>query len=362
MRVPRRLPILAAALACAAAAAALGAIPALAAPAAPAATAAAGAAARVSPGTLTATAARQPQTGVVVIETDLGYQDSSAAGTGIVVTASGRVLTNNHVIRGATTIRVIVPATGRSYPARVLGYAVSADVAVLQLAGASGLDTVALGSSAGLAVGQSVTAVGNAGGTGAIVTATGSIVALGRTITASDENGLSQQMTGLIQTDAELQPGDSGGPLLDSAGRVIGMDSAASPSYSFRGVAAEGYAIPIAGVLELTRQIVAGKGSATVHIGPTAFLGVSVAPLDGYRGAAAGVAISALVSGGPAERAGLTVGDVIVALDGRTITSSADVVAHMQAKKPGQLLKVVWSGSDGRQASATVRLGSGPPQ
>lgn len=355
MRVPRRLlPLLAAALAAAAAAAVLGAGPVLAARSTTA------AAARVSPGALTV--ARTPQTGVVVIETDLGYQGSSAAGTGMVITPTGRVLTNNHVIRGATTIRVVVPSSGRSYTARVLGYAVSADVAVLQLTGASGLATVTLGSSAALATGQSVTAVGNAGGTGSIVTSTGSIVALGRTITAADDSGLEQQLTGLIQTDAELQPGDSGGPLLDSAGRVIGMDSAASPSYSFRGIAAEGYAIPIARVMSLTRQILSGKRSATVHIGPTAFLGVSVQPLGRYAGDAAGVAISALVEGGPAAKAGLAVGDVILALDGRAITSSADVVDHMQAKKPGQTLKVVWSGSDGVQSSATVRLGSGPPQ
>lgn len=144
-----------------------------------AATEASAAPARLGPPAVTtgsapgATARRPPATGVVVIETDLAHQGSSAAGTGFVITPGGRVLTNNHVIRGATTIRVVVPASGRSYTARVLGYSISADVAVLQLDGAAGLATVALGSSSALQVGQPVTAVGNAGGTGAIVTASG---------------------------------------------------------------------------------------------------------------------------------------------------------------------------------------------
>src|SRR5262249_5635517 len=121
--------------------------------------------------------ARPLTRGVVVIQTNLDYQGASAAGTGVVIRSRGEVLTNNHVIRGATTILVKVPG-GRTYTATVVGYDIGDDIAVLKLDGASGLATVSLGSSSKLKRGQAVTAVGNAGGTGTLVTATGTITAL----------------------------------------------------------------------------------------------------------------------------------------------------------------------------------------
>src|SRR5207248_556642 len=123
-------------------------------------------------------------------------QGSAAAGTGMVLTSSGEVLTNNHVISGATTIKVVVPKTGRSYKARVIGYDRTADVAVLELQGASNLKTISTGS-AKLSVGATVTALGNAGGTGSITSATGTVTGLGKSITASDGAGDSEQLTGL---------------------------------------------------------------------------------------------------------------------------------------------------------------------
>src|ERR1051325_2209170 len=129
---------------------------------------------------------KSASSGIVVIETTLGYQGGKAAGTGMVLTPSGEVLTNNHVIAGATSIKVIVPSTGRSYTAQVLGYSVASDTAVLQLQGASGLATVTTGNSAKLQRGQLVRATGNAGGTGRLVTVTGHITGLGKTITATD--------------------------------------------------------------------------------------------------------------------------------------------------------------------------------
>src|SRR5438270_4402537 len=113
------------------------------------------------------------QTGVVVVRTNLAYQNAAAAGTGMVLTSSGEVLTNNHVIRGATTIRIVIPQTHRTYTARVLGYDVADDVALLKLQGASGLKTVQLGDSSKVRRGQAVTAVGNAGGTGTLRVTTG---------------------------------------------------------------------------------------------------------------------------------------------------------------------------------------------
>src|SRR5437588_5797937 len=155
------------------------------------------------------------QTGVVVVETNLAYQNGAAAGTGMVLTSSGEVLTNNHVIRGATTIKVIVPQTKKTYTARVLGYDLTADVALLQLNNASGLSTVSVGDSSKVTNGQSVTAVGNAGGSGSLTVTTGAITGLHRTIAVSDDQGGAVQLRNLVETNASLQPGHSGRPLLN---------------------------------------------------------------------------------------------------------------------------------------------------
>ena len=167
-------------------------------------------------------------TGAVVIETNLAYQNAAAAGTGIVLTSSGRILTNNHVIAGATTIRVVVPKTTHTYTARVVGYDTTADVAVLQLQKASHLKTVTTGNASSLKLGARVTAVGNAGGTGRLTSSRGHVTGLNRSITVQGDSGTTEQLTGLIETNAALQPGDSGGPLLNSAGHVVGIDTAAS--------------------------------------------------------------------------------------------------------------------------------------
>ena len=166
--------------------------------------------------------------GVVVIDTNLAYQDARAAGTGMVLTSSGEVLTNNHVIRDATAIRVVVPSTGRSFTASVVGYDTTDDVAVLQASGASNLKTIPLGDSSAVSAGESVTALGNAGGTGSLRAASGTVTRVDRAITVSDDQGGSESLTGMIETNAAVQPGDSGGPLLNASGQVIGMDTAAS--------------------------------------------------------------------------------------------------------------------------------------
>src|SRR5262245_142510 len=139
--------------------------------------------------------------GVVVIETNLAYQNGAAAGTGIVLTKSGRILTNNHVIRGATTIKVVLPGAGRSYTAKVVGYDGADDVAVLQANGAANLKTSALSTSTPV-VGQAVTAVGNAGGTGSLTSSRGRITGVGRSISVNDDQGGVERLSGLIETDA----------------------------------------------------------------------------------------------------------------------------------------------------------------
>jgi S1-C subfamily serine protease len=168
--------------------------------------------------------------GLVDIVSTLGDQNAEAAGTGMVVTSSGEVLTNNHVIDGATSIKATDVGNGRTYTAKVVGYDKSNDVAVIQLQGASGLTTVSFGDSSQVAVGQSVVGLGNAGGKGGTPSVvTGTVTALNQSITAGDEgSGSSENLTGMIETNANIQPGDSGGPLVNSAGQVIGIDTAAS--------------------------------------------------------------------------------------------------------------------------------------
>jgi S1-C subfamily serine protease len=284
-------------------------------------------------------------TGVVIINTNLRLEDTWAAGTGMVLTSSGRILTNNHVIAGATTIRVALPNTTRRYAARVVGYDIADDVAVLQLQRATNLRTVTIGSSASLTVGASVTAIGNSGGLGRLISARGSVVRLRRAITVVNDIGQRSRLTGVIETSASLRPGDSGGPLLDSAGRVVGMDTAAA----FGGNA---FAIPIATAARVTTQIVAGKASARVHVGATAFLGIRVQ----------GTTVDDVVRGSPAYKAGIKPGDLIISVGGRRVTGEAGITAAVLAHKPGQVIKIVFTDETGAPRTAKVKLATGPPQ
>ena len=299
-------------------------------------------------------------TGVVVIETNLGLEGGQAAGTGMVLTSSGEVLTNNHVIRGATEIKVEVPSTGRSYPAEVVGYSVSDDVAVIQASGASNLKTASLGDSAAVNVGQSVQAVGNAGGAGRLSTAAGTVTSVDRSITVNDDQGGSENLSGLIETDAAVKPGDSGGPLLNGDGQVIGMDTAASAGNEIDQTAtSDGYAIPINKAVAIAEQIDSGNDSATIHVGGTAFLGVE-ATTNSYGGT--GAAITTVVPGSPAEAAGLIAGDLITSVGGRTISSPAELSAIVMTQKPGASISAIYLDQEGATQATNLTLASGPPR
>jgi S1-C subfamily serine protease len=338
---------------------------------------------------------------LVDIVTTLGYQNGSAAGTGIVLTSDGEVLTNNHVIRGATSIKVTDVGNGRTYTAKVVGYDASKDVAVIKLQNASGLTTANLGDSSSVQRGDSVTALGNAGGKGGTPSvASGTVTALNQSITASDEGSgaNSEQLSGLIETNADIQPGDSGGALVDAYGQVIGMNTAASTGTQFQSesgqAAAQAYAIPIDNAETIADQIEAGQSSSTVHIGGTAFLGIESggssssgsgsgdsggfggfgqgdgSGFGGFgqgdgsgsdgSGASSGVTISGALSGSPAASAGLTEGDTITSVGGQSVSSADDIQQILVKYHPGDKISVSWVDQNGQSQTATVTLASGP--
>ena len=314
----------------------------------------------------TAQIASQTDPGLVDVISTLGYQHGTAEGTGMVLTSNGEVLTNNHVVDGATSIQVRDVGNSKTYSARVVGYSDSDDVAVLQLTGASGLTTVKLGNSSSVRVGQQVVAIGNAEGKdGTPSVVTGTVTQLGAAITASDDgSGNSEQLTDMIQSNAGIEPGDSGGPLLNSSGEVIGMDTAASASNSPVGTTAaettEAFSIPINKALSIAGQIEAGTSSTAVHIGATAFLGVEVSASTTGGELGSGVAIEGTVAGTAAADAGLTAGDTITSIDGHDITSSSDLEATIQLYHPGNKVTVGWQDQDGQAHSTTVTLTQGP--
>jgi S1-C subfamily serine protease len=288
---------------------------------------------------------------IVNITTTLA--NGTAAGTGMVLTPSGLVLTNNHVIADATEIRVQVDGTGPIYAATVVGYDITDDVAVIQMQGASNLHPISVGDVAKVAVRDHVVALGNAlgkGGTPAI--AQGSVTALDQTITAGDPTGPSQTLTGLIEINAPLVPGDSGGPLVNAAGDVIGMNAAASQQ-NRRGTS-DAFAIPIDKALDIANQITSGQSSTKVHIGARALLGVQVQ-------AGQGATVAGVQPGSPAESAGLVAGDVIVAVGNTTITSVSDVTAALNDHHPGDKVDIGWTDASGQHRTATVQLIEGPP-
>ena len=298
--------------------------------------------------------------GVVIIKTTLGYQRTAATGTGMVLTSSGKILTNNHVIRGATRITVFVPETNRSYTAKVVGYSVLEDVAVLRADDASNLVTVKTSGSK-VSVGDPVTAIGNGGGTGTLHSVTGEITTLRRSITVRDDARGAVRLTGMMGASADVDPGDSGGPLVNSAGAVIGMNTAGSSGNTSRS-GTQAYAIPIGRALSIVRQIDAGRSSARIHIGETPFLGISIAYTSSGSSTSPGAVVASVVRGGPAAVAGVAPGDVITAIDGRAISSSSSITAAILAKKPGAKVTIQLTDRSGAARSATVTLASGPAQ
>src|SRR6185312_2112436 len=275
------------------------------------------------------------------------------------------------------------------------------------LQNASGLTTANLGDSSSVQSGDAVTALGNAGGKGGTPSvATGAVTALNQSITASDEGSgaNSEQLTGLIETNADIQPGDSGGALVNSYGQVIGMNTAASSGTQFQSesgqsAAVQAYAIPIDNAESIAKQIEAGQGSSTVHIGATAFLGIesdgsssgsgsgsgsgdsggfgdgsgfgsfgdgsgSGSQGDGSgtngSGTSNGVTIAGTLSGSAAANAGLAAGDTITSVGGQAVSSTSDIQQALVKYHPGDKISVSWVDQNGQSQTASVTLASGP--
>jgi S1-C subfamily serine protease len=349
--------------------------------------------------------------GLVIIRTTLQYQGDEAEATGMVIQPDGLVLTNNHVIEDSTSITATT-ANGHQYQAKVVGYDETGDIAVIQLQGASGLRTVPLGSSSTVKTGDSVVAMGNAEGQNAIVPVTGQVIGVNQTVTASDQDGTitSETLHGMIETNADIVQGDSGGPLANSAGQVIGMDTAGNDGGGF-GVqqqAAAGYSIPIDTALTIARQMTAGQASSAVEIGYPPFMGVYIGEgsnanpqaqaqqqnggLGGFGGngsggfgggsgsgqscynnnstlvpptdipnVSSGTLILGTICGGPAQAAGMTAGSVITAVNGQAIGSPSDLTGVVSKYKPGDTISVTWVSPSGQRSTASIKLASGPP-
>jgi S1-C subfamily serine protease len=322
--------------------------------------------------------AKSVDKGLVDINTDLSYQGSEAAGTGMVLTSNGLVLTNNHVIEGATTITARDVNNGKVYTASVVGYDISKDIAVLQLKNASGLKTVSLGDSNTVAKGEQVVGIGNAGGVGGTPSyAAGSVLALNQSLTATDSEAAtgSESLSGMIEMNAAIEPGDSGGPLVNSSGQVIGIDTAAATAgggfgfQNFTSNVSQAYAIPINTALSIAKSIESGTSSTSVHIGETAFIGVEIVPASqasqsnlNSPAATSGVAIEGIISGSPAAGTSLATGDVITSVNGQSVTTTVGLESILQSLKPGDSIQISYVNQSGANQSLSLTLSSGPAQ
>jgi putative serine protease PepD len=274
-----------------------------------------------------------------VVDIVASNRRGSGEGTGVIISSDGYVLTNAHVVDGAGRVSVAIAGGSRALSATVVGADDAHDVALLKIESASGLPAAELGRSADVKVGEDVVAIGNALGLRGDPTVTRGIVsALNRTV---------ENLTGMIQTDAAINPGNSGGPLVNSAGQVIGINTAVAAD----GAQNIGFAIPIDKAKSLADRLKTGQGPA-----PTAFLGVSTTETED---GSAGALVVSLVPGGPAQRAGISVGDLIVTFDGKPVAGADTLSGLVQARQPGDTVQVVVE-RNGSSRTISVTLGTKP--
>ncbi len=302
---------------------------------------------------------------IVDINTTVG--SGQAAGTGMIITSNGEILTNNHVVDRSTDIKVTIAGSSQPFIAHVIGADPKADIAVLQVDGVSGLPTVSFASSSSVKVGDRVVALGNALGQGGTPQASqGSITALDQTITASEGGSRSEQLTGMLQSDATIYPGDSGGPIVNSSGQVVGMITAGDVQ-GFRSSASNvNYAIASDAILGVVNQVQSGQASADIIYGQVGYIGVSVQNMDASLAAQLGLNVSTgalvqgVVSGYPAEAAGITRHSVITAIGGSQITTLDDLNAALLAHKPGDRVSATWVNQSGTHTATLTLAGVNP--
>jgi putative serine protease PepD len=309
--------------------------------------------------------------GVVSIQTSSyvsgnGFGSSgqvTGAGSGMILTSDGEVLTNNHVIEGATSIKVTIFGESQAHDATLIGTDAADDVALVKIQGVSGLPTVQLGDSAALQVGDDVVAIGNA-----LALAGGPTVTEG-IVSAKDRSlsGGSEDLSGLIQTDAAINPGNSGGPLVNSSGQVIGMNTAVIQSAGSNGEAAQniGFAIAIDRIKPIVENLRSGKSTSATQAAGSGFLGVSTASVDATTqqqfglNVNQGAIVGAVTPGSPADSAGVQQGDVITKIDGTTVTTADQLSTIVHGHKAGDKVKLTIS-RGGDTTTVTVTLGTRP--
>jgi S1-C subfamily serine protease len=302
-----------------------------------------------------ATIASRVDPAIVDITVTIGGQGQGQA-TGMILTSSGEVLTNNHVVEGSTSVSVQVNGAGPTYQAIVIGVDPTDDVALIQVNGVSGLPTVPLGNSSSVAVGDQIVALGNALGRGGSPAVTPGVVTnLDQTITVAGRGGSDETLSGMMQVRAAIQPGDSGGPIVDSSGHVIAMTTAGSARARRSG--GVGFGIPIDASMTIARQIQAGSGP-NILPGHRGILGIEV---SGVAAPGGGAMVAGVQAGSPAAAAGMNSGDVITRVDGTTVGSSDSLTTYLQRHKPGDVVTVRWLDRAGRGHEARIKLASGPP-
>lgn len=293
--------------------------------------------------------------GIVRIDTRLSVQQAVGAGTGIVLSPDGIVLTNNHVIRGADDIAVTSVGNGQRYAVDVLGYDRKSDVAVLRLRGAEGLPVAPIGDASRVRIGDPVTALGFAGG-GDLARAPGRVRDLSQNVVAEDDvTGSSERLDGLLGVDANIRPGDSGGPLVDGANQVVGIVTVGSSTY--RMTSAGGGAIPIGRAIAIADAVRAGNESGSVHVGPTGILGVAVTNARGGDG----VTVRNVLRDSGADTAGIPSGARITAVDSVRIADGTALTDVLDAHHPGDVVSLDYADPSGAPRTTRVTLTEGPP-
>jgi S1-C subfamily serine protease len=322
-------------------------------------------------GALSAATVARIDLSVVDIVADTAIGGGQVAGTGMIISSNGLVLTNNHVIDDTVNITAQIDGTGTTYKVKVIGYDAKDDVGLVQLENASNLPTIPIGDSSNLAIGDTITVLGNALGKGGTPAEVGGVVAaLGAQITASDDSGDNETLTGMLQVSAAIQPGDSGGPEVNSAGQVIGMTTAGQTSGNpgQESASTTGFAIPINKAMAIVSEIRAGSGP-NIHIGNAALLGVAVATTQpGVDGRAPDCRTSLATTGAwvsgvnanPAQSAGVTVCARITGIGGSTIANQSDLHTAMEGFQVGQTVTLTWMDASAASHSASVTLGQAP--